>query len=292
MMVKSGIQWLKVFGYILSNRGIQSYGSERVKELINRELVRTSASKDSYLATEQFIKILESKFRSNSLGNLKRFGPNSDGGYVGLDLLDSPNILSAGVGKNIDFEIFFAARGSKVHIYDPTVKTTPKQNPNIVHYKSALEGRPSGHFKKSMELDNAYLTMLDLLGHVDYLKLDIEGSEWNLLEQGYRVIPKFTQIFVEFHNCHRLLENEFRDRAKKVMNALFQSHVPISVHSNNWKEVCNFGMSFIPDTFEVTFLRKDQVNSIQRFLGSKYPQFANNPKLPPIPDTPFSITLS
>ena len=182
--IKGLFEWLQIFISIFRGRSLTTYGKNHIKFIFEKFKYEFLYSSKDLDAAEQSIKKFVDLFEVKNLGPLIRIGPKQDAGYVALDLFPTPYLLSAGAGKNIDFEIFFARRGSRVDLYDPTVASLPTSHENIEHFKYALEGKDSNLFKHSV-------TIADCLKHYintgnetrgRYLKLDIEGSEWKLLK--------------------------------------------------------------------------------------------------------------
>lgn len=146
-----------------------------------------------------------------------------------LETRTTPVLFSGGVGKNISFELEFARRfRGRVYLYDPSptgVKTAeliPAESP-IEFYPKGLAGSagriefetpknpdegswtaPGGGSGKFEAFDTLSLVQ-EISGggysHVDVVKLDIEGFEYDviekLLEADHIVVD---QIAVEFHD--------------------------------------------------------------------------------------------
>ena len=148
---------------------------------------------------------------------LERIGPPKDAGYVQVNLFPHPVLFSGGAGENIDFEMHFAKMGSSVIIYDPTVSVLPKLHSNISHMPFALESKNSSNFRESCSLKD-----LNLRKHDEglYLKLDIEGSEWELLLGLGEGILAFDQMLIQFHDLFKFSDPNFRSTAIKVIDLL------------------------------------------------------------------------
>lgn len=173
--------------------------------------------------------------------------------------------------------------GSPVTIYDPTITVLPKLHSNISHMPLALESKNSSHFKETCSLKD-----LNLRKHDEglYLKLDIEGSEWELLLELGEGILAFDQMFIEFYDLFKLSDPNFRSTAIKVIDLLVLNFKVLNFHSNNWRTFVQFGDAFIPEVFKVTFVRNDICENLPKqsltdTIGNL--NFPNNPNRLEIP---------
>jgi len=102
-------------------------------------------------------------------------------------------------------------------------------------------------------------------GHIKcknlFAQIDIEGSEWNILNSKFKTIDNFSQIVIEFHlplNPQQIIQMEsIFDYVFSFMNTRF---ICTHVHANNspvqpWLDT-NF-----PRIFEVTYVRKDLITT-------------------------------
>ena len=272
------VRWLLLFWNIFQKRGLNTYGKEHVQYVMERFVYEhTFSLEDSNQAglTIDFI----ANFLSNNWCYCHepiRIGPPKDSGYVIADLYQHPDVLSGGAGKNIDFELYFSDRKSEVHIYDPTVTLDQIKHANVTHHKVGLESSKSSRFKNSISLKQLDLTVRP---QGLYLKLDIEGSEWNLLSEAVENLIGFDQVIVEFHEMYRLSDSKFRTEVKKLITYLNLNFTVINYHPNNWRNWINFGHAMIPEVFEVTMInRKHCVGNITyESAGEKGLNFPNNP---------------
>lgn len=289
--IKGALKWIKLFILIFRGRSKTTYGARHIENIFNKFHYEFLVKHEELLLAERTLKKIAEKIEVVNLGELIRIGPEYDGGYLCLDIYKKPNLLSGGAGKNIDFEKFFAFRGSRVDIYDPTVETLNTSIEKINHYQIGLEGTESGKFMTSRNLESAYKNLSDNndknLGN--YLKLDIEGSEWDLLEQSFEQLDIFDQMFIEFHNLYMLSSAKYRNTYEKVNDYLFSHFYVVSINSNNWDQFINFGKSFTPITYEITFVNKRHHYLLQTLTQSNYLDLIspNNKNRPVIFNKPF-----
>jgi len=95
-------------------------------------------------------------------------------------------------------------------------------------------------------------------GQHNLLKIDIEGGEWNAIDSTDTLILKnYSQIFLELHNLHRVHNSDRLEQYIRVLRKLRKNHYLVSIHGNNWSPYSVIRGVPIPDTVEITLLRKD-----------------------------------
>ena len=284
------IEWIDLILYMLKNRGTSSYGATHLRRLIERYLLEFVSTKENLIAAEKTLVEMENLLKVTHIKGLRRIGATNDGGYIGIHSESSPILISGGGGKNIEFEIELAEKGSQVKLYDPTIEKLPQEHKNVEHLKYALTSTEDKNFRKSMSLGQALQTLTLDLDEKVWLKLDIEGSEIGLLAQDLDLIPRFEQIFIEFHDTYKVVDLMYRNRLIQILRTLQESHFVVSIASNNWQGITNYGYSFAPVTFEATFLAKSSVREFSDVNEYKPLKNVNNRNRPEIPDSPFRFS--
>lgn len=283
------IEWIQLIVYIMKNRGRNSYGANQLRRLVHRHLLETTASIEQLKSAELCLLEISNLLQLTKISDLKRLGAKNDGGYIGIESDELPFLLSGGAGKNIDFELELAEKGSRVHVYDPTIRNLPKIHKNITHFKKALSAVENKEFKESVTLKEAYLSLNVKPDFPVWLKLDIEGSEIDLLVRELNILPLFQQIFIEFHDTYQVVDSKFGSDMVKILKKLHEDFNLISLVSNNWQGITNFGYAFMPVTFEATFLSKNYPTRVATDFGYKSLKRPNNLQRLEIPDSPFQI---
>jgi hypothetical protein len=284
--VKNFKGWMKTIHFLIKNRGRNTYGYYHINGLIERYIHENSRTLADYQAAEAAINQSIKTIKTKNEKYVNRIGPEFDAGYVGKSRPLPTLLISGGAGKNIDFELELAQYGVEVHIFDHTLSKLPKQHENIVHHRNALCGEKR-RIRKSISLQTT-LEVSNQRNHQQiWLKLDIEGDEWALLAENLEVLGKFEQVFIEFHDTYKLSNATFRDDFTNIFQYLNSKFDLISISSNNWQGMTNFGKSFIPTTFEVTFVKKNKVKP--RLPGDGYKKYlsVNNQNRLAIPSHPF-----
>ena len=192
-------------------------------------------------------RLLKSRAQPNA--TLVRVGSNTDGGYiVSDDITAADYVVSFGVDTNVDFEAELQARyDCFIDLYDYTVKDLPQPIPYATFYPERIGVEPG---------DTTLATCLSRAQGDTILKIDIEGSEWDVLAQA-EDLTKCRQILVEFHWLQNLQSESFYLTAFKALANLRANHTPVWIHANNNVPLMVMGNSPVPMVFEVLYLRTD-----------------------------------
>lgn len=158
-------------------------------------------------------------------------------------------VVSAGVGKDISFELALADRyRCRIILLDPsetgveTMALTRNQHPNITFVSKALAGRDgairitpptdaaegSWHLShdsgvgQSVNATSLSSLLRDFnLPRIDFLKMDIEGSEYEVAAALCRDRQTIGQICVEYHN--KVLPGYTRGATVRSLLALWRA---------------------------------------------------------------------
>lgn len=258
--LNSALRWLNLFIWLCKNRGHKTFGTNEIKYAIDLYICLKKQNVEALEAARNSIGSIFKKLQPKvSPFKIKRVGPKFDSGYYIADMRKVDMVVSGGAGKNIDFEHKLAKMDSEVHICDPTVKTLPRMHPRIKHHKIFLGSDerkiPTISLKHFEEL-------IGLQEHnVNLLKLDIEGSELNLLGKRRINLMHYDQIVIEIHDLHKLVCSDYREKFLQTFNNLLKFHYVICFNSNNNGLILNFGQYFVPEIFELTLLNKKYFKS-------------------------------
>lgn len=153
---------------------------------------------------------------------VKRFGHASDGGWdVCTDNIDFASciVYSVGIKDDTSFDEAMVAAGCKVFAFDPTIgrATGDDLGKGIEFFAWKLAASSDDSFyQSSLGTRWPNVTTSSLGGfmhrlghtHVDILKMDVEGYEWQILEQWARMgfmgtkptaCPPFNMLMAELH---------------------------------------------------------------------------------------------
>jgi hypothetical protein len=214
--------------------------------------------------------------------NLVRLGKNNDGGYlVEKDsLLNSESLISFGINLDWSFEKdFFKLKERPIHCYDHTIKYSFYSISGLKEifsniklykdYKKFFSGKVV-HFESAIGLGKNLVDMSTVFNRVNcnkiFLKIDIEGSEYRVLDDLIRYQDKITGLVIEFHNIDLHIQ--------KILNFLknFKLNL-VHIHGQNPGGEDYLDGNGDPTQIELTF--------------SSYSQYiSNNPCIPSLLDQP------
>ena len=186
--------------------------------------------------------------------NKLRIGVNSDGGYILLNDFENIKIAySFGIGNELSFEKELADKNIDVFMFDHTIEALPFTNPKFHWNKIGIT------YKKGENNNTKTLNeILEGNGHTKekdmILKLDIEGCEWNILnEMNPDVLIQFKYIVIEFH-----FEDVSASKYQEVFKKLNQTHQIFHLHCNNCCPIINFDGYNLCSSLEISFLIREK----------------------------------
>jgi len=217
---------------------------------------------------------------------LSRIGNVTDGGYAltTSTISKSSHFLSLGLGENWSFEN--AVRKVNPHapidIYDHTVSLTFFTRKALKGIVKFVLGRDSVSNLKSRlkrlkhyfifwnrsdlnrhhqvritrEVFQEVLSKYPLDSRIG-LKVDIEGSEWEILESVAQEKGKFEFILLEVHSF-----DQHEARLRKFLRDIQDLFVLSHLHANNFEPL---GGNGFPKVFEITLLKKTEVTSSMEY---------------------------
>lgn len=230
------------------------------------------------------------------VNELVRLGCKQDGGYVvSRKSLESCNfLLSFGMAENWSFEEDFIKYNNfnKVHIYDHTVNINfflirlYKSIKRIFYFKSNfrniiqkildiknylyLKKINIFHFKEKVSNTNSYndSNIKKIFSRINehnkiMLKIDIEGDEFEILEELNNLSGLIHTLIVEFHYLDKK-----REKFEKIINKINDNFIIVHLHGNNDTDYCKDGL---PKTLEITFINKKNVLNVEKKLQCKFP---------------------
>ncbi|MDC0140618.1 hypothetical protein OAI72_00285 [bacterium] len=243
---------------------------------------------------------LPSFLKPYSSDKLIRFGRNNDGGYLieKKSMLESDVLLSFGIDHDWSFEEeFYFRTNSLVHTYDGSVGpiffikklkmriqglvTKPSKEYfevskfwfrlplNFYKFFKILHSKKGpNHFEKFVGNDEGYIAFKDTLKNIPkksnkiFLKIDIEGDEYYLLDEIIEKSELFTALVIEFHTVNKNIN--------KIENfiSLFDLNL-VHTHINNYGNISENG---IPEVIELTFSKFSNLDFIENDLPHKLDQ--------------------
>jgi hypothetical protein len=246
--------------------------------------------------------------------DLIRVGSRFDGGYVVCkeDLDQSNCLLSFGIGDDWNFEDQYSRLNPKsiIHSYDFSVNlffyivkmlgSFPKfllgkidcaeffRRVSLPLRYSYFFRRKSIHFQEKVlnpmatEIDVSVSKVFSRIdSHKIFLKIDIEGSEYGILEELLNHSDRIVGFVIEFHEI-----NYLQDKFKSAIIEISKSFQLIHAHGNNYGGRSE--ESGVSDVLELTFSKNGthtkEVNKLITPING-----LDNPNNRELPDHSFSI---
>ena len=184
---------------------------------------------------------------------LKRVGSENDGGYViWPHISKNTELLSFGIGDNVDFEEQMSALVKRIHAFDGSIDLLPRLVPKLEFHQL---------FVSSAKTTNS-IDISEILSGIScpilILKIDIEGSEWDVLDQiSEAELRRFDQIVGEFHGLTSSTKGFDLKRKIEILEKIHSNFYLTNSHPNNWSHFNIVHGVPIPDVVELSFVRKD-----------------------------------
>lgn len=233
--------------------------------------------------------------------SLVRIGPKEDGGYVIVDGLDYDLFISCGIANDIRFELAFL-QIYKINCiaFDGTIQQIPPHDNNNIKWIKQNIGH--SNTEKTTNLKEYIQNKTKI-----FLKMDIEGSEFNWIDSMTESeLDQFSQIVIEVHwpfDIYRM----------NMLKKLNKTHYIVHMHGNNYCDrdipknlpsgrtydgtvtIDNGIMPKIklPEVFEVTYINKKICNKgLVEMKEIKFPTMLDYPNNPNAPEMHFSIPIN
>ena len=227
---------------------------------------------------------------SNS--NLTRIGPNKDGGYV-IDkriIKKTYNLITCGLNDDWEFEKEFLKKNicCNLYAYDHTINNKfwiKRFKKDIIHllvlkklrwwkildifkYINYLNffRKKKVHFEKKIvfkKKNNKEITIPEIVKNLEniFLKVDIEGDEYQILNDIKKNSKNIIFLIIEFHAVHKNL--------KKIEKFLKKLDLKlIHIHANNFKGT---NIDNIPKVLELSLLNKKFYRIKNKLTNNNYP---------------------
>ena len=195
----------------------------------------------------------------------------------------SNSYLGKEVVKKISTNKYFALDTRKIN--DPHI--TPLKNFKDIKYRTidmleyiSFISKKNVFFSKKtigLNLNKKEISLNSILGNIEnekklILKIDIEGTEYDLIEEILENSKKLDLLIIEFHNT-----DEYDTKFTNSIISLQKFFNIIHLHGNNH---CGVGKSGVPEALEITFLNK--INELPKNIDKvNFPikdlDYPNNP---------------
>ena len=255
---------------------------------------------------------------------LERIGnKNNDGGYlVPKKLLNSIKYcFSPGTAYDASFESDLSKNYNiKSFMADASVKGPPTIDKNFNFIKKFLSSstedkiiykdtnlnynikkdeqlRKKRERKKGGGTDNcvSYITLSQWIKNYSkefklsdnnmVLQMDIESSEYEVLTyETSRILAKFSIMVIEFHSLNNIFERYFFVMLKAIFEKIYNNFFICHAHPNNNAGISNINGVEVPNTLEITFIRKDFAQKLKLKTPKQIPNLLDKKNNKDMPD--------
>lgn len=243
---------------------------------------------------QQLVPLLKTYIVSDRNGpiQLERMGGPYDGGYVvPVPALQAADVLLGyGIAEDISFEEQFSEKYAKPSFgFDCGIHRIKTENPKVTFinecigddkhlYRSQISSAKIHTFKQIIQ-------RLQLANKKIFIKMDIEGSEYQALPEILSQHLRLTGLVLEIH-C---FDDEDVSKALQLLRKLSQEFVLVHVHGNNYAGTKKMYQTVIPRVLELTYIHSDLIQSQQISPLQKHPLPIDMPNHRSHPDIAFEV---
>ncbi len=265
-------------------KGKKSPPSRKLNRTILPETSETLAIVDLLKTYQPFLK--------NKPISLVRLGRNYDGGYAipHLAMERADVLLGYGISNDISFEDSAAEiYGVQSFGFDGTCAQINPQSDRCVFIPYNIESKVSSAYSQFPSLTfEEQLKMFNLQNKKMFIKMDIEGGEYNSLHEILDHQKNITGIVLEIHFC----ADDELSKALRLMQAINKNFLLVHVHGNNYcTDFFKTSMSqgLITRVLELTYINRNLVDYCQLSPSQRHPLPIDQRNNPHIRDVVFSI---
>ncbi len=240
--------------------------------------------------------VYDAKVKDNSL-KFVRLGKDNDGGYVvPVIALESADVLMGyGIADDISFEREFSQRFDKPSFgFDCGVQNINTGDSRCHFFSECIgmsdylyeEQASSGHISFFHE----QLLRLGLVDKKIFIKMDIEGAEFEVMDDILKNAQNITGIAIEIH-----IPRNNPERALNVLSSINRHFVLVHLHGNNFSGSyfkTKYSSRSIPKVLELTYINKNLLSFYKISKNQKHPQPIDQPDNPKFSDCEFEIMLN
>ena len=229
----------------------------------------------------------------NGSVQLRRIGRANDGGYLipELAMQKTDVVIGYGIANDISFEDSATAiYGKPSYGFDCTCPAIQPRQKECHFIPSCIASKESSNPIPGYASFDQHLGMVGAAGKKLFIKMDIEGSEYDTMPDILRHASAITGIVLEIH----FMESGQIAQALRLLQMLDQDFLLVHVHgNNNCKD--NFisanSRGNIPRVLELTYINRNLVQYFEISPDQSHPTRLDMPNSPGIPDAEFAILL-
>lgn len=225
-----------------------------------------------------------------------RNGRDGDGGYIvpeaALEQADA--LIGYGIANDISFEEQFSDKyGKESYGFDCSVKSVDIKN-KLTHFVPECIGTDKFLYSNMRSTNitsfNQQRHNLNLVGKKIFIKMDIEGAEFEALPEILKDAKDITGITMELHFTQR------KDRVSKVLTLLSmldKEFFLVHVHGNNCCKTFTTKNTSgaIPRVMELSYINKNLVSRADIAIDQTHPTELDFPNVKEMKDVKFEILV-
>lgn len=246
---------------------------------------------------EQLIPFLRVYSAADEAGPLalKRQGRAHDGGYVvPIKAIETADLMMGyGIADDASFEEAFSTRYHKPSYgFDCGVDHISSQN-KLFSFVSECIGNDAYLYRsqQSSKKISSYpeqRAALHLNGKKIFMKMDIEGAEYEALKDVLKQPSEITGLVLEIHFYNR----KMIDQAIQLLSSLDEHFLLLHVHGNNYTRhyfSSKNATGRIPQVLELTYINRALVTEYRLSTNQSHPLPIDTPNNPKAKDVAFTI---
>lgn len=247
--------------------------------------------------TRSIVSLLKVYEVSSSEGpiQLLRIGKANDGGYVipVAAMQKASAVLGYGISTDISFETAASSLfGLPSYGFDCTCPPV-YSSLSLFHFIPQCIGSHASLVNRPKEGFSSFSEQIEILGLQEeklFVKMDIEGSEYETLPDILEKAPLITGIALEIHFMQ---DNEIV-KALDLLQRLNKDFVLIHLHGNNCCDLSRYFVTgnsrgMIPRVLELTYINRNLVQSYKVSPNQAHPTALDMPNDPSRKDVFFMI---
>jgi hypothetical protein len=281
--------------------GIISYQDLRKTKALAKQVVTIDHVKEAlnlktaFQHVVSFLKVYEIKDESGEI-KLIRHGGDYDGGYIIPEkaLQRADVLMGYGIADDNSFEEQFSIKYQKPSFGFDCGIDSISSNSNLFTFVNECIGSDDfiyGHQNSSKKIHTftEQVNKLNLDGKNIFLKMDIEGAEYDAFEDIIKHASSITGIALKIH----VFDSDSAVRAANLLRSLQENFVLVHVHGNNCCSrpgiVVENAYGKMSHVIELSYINKNLITSYNLSSNQPHPTALDMPNLRNMPDVHFEV---
>lgn len=230
-------------------------------------------------------------YDANGLVQLRRIGRANDGGYLipELAMQVADVVIGYGIANDISFEESTTAiYGKPSYGFDCACPVIQPKHKDCHFIPSCVVNNNSIKPFPSYATFDQHLNMVGATGKKLFVKMDIEGNEYDTLPDILQHAFNITGIVLEIH----FMESAQIAQALHLLQMLDKDFLLVHVHGNNYCRdnfVTTNARGNIARVLELSYINRNLVQNYEISPDQSHPIRLDMPNTPDFPDVEFTI---